>query len=309
MTTIDDDVVVGIVGDNTSSSFVDKLIDKMVDKIANRNDVYFKSQQIGESDLTVDEKRHIVDKLFNDNKQVFLQRYGNCLTKDELNCFDRFDDNSDDHRVIESLLKMLRQKLNKRQTTVKNRRFQMVDKLMTSGHYFSDSEMESRQPELFEQMIGQYMTDEEKSKLTIERYAQNEEPITLSSFLMKHLVQTSCQTSVNNNNNIEEFDSDSDDNDEENDDNGGSSGDYDDNEEDNNESNDNQRSQPENDISEERKLELREEFMKIMSENFIDGKDKQYYDYNECDENSELDYNQMADRDNEDKYFDDEDDD
>lgn len=48
------------------------------------------------------------------------------------------------------------------QVQIKNRRFEALKKLITEGSYFSEEEMRKRNPLLYEQLIGQFLTEEEK---------------------------------------------------------------------------------------------------------------------------------------------------
>lgn len=54
----------------------------------------------------------------------------------------------------------------------KNRRYQAMLELL-KGDYFSDNEMRNREPLLWEQLVGQYLSDEEKLVHDNEYVAQN----------------------------------------------------------------------------------------------------------------------------------------
>lgn len=55
--------------------------------------------------------------------------------------------------------------------TVKNRRYGAMQRLRKSGDYFSEKEMERRNPLLYDHLIGKHMTAEErKEKYTVEKY-------------------------------------------------------------------------------------------------------------------------------------------
>lgn len=45
---------------------------------------------------------------------------------------------------------------------MRNRRFEAMNELIKEGSYFSDTEMKTRNPLLFEHLVGQYLTPEEK---------------------------------------------------------------------------------------------------------------------------------------------------
>ena len=259
------------------------IITQMIEKIANNRNVFFKSQQKDETDLTVTQKKLILQNLFNQNKELFLQRYGLLLTEEELNYFDQFIDN----HMIKDVLKSLRNAMtgSKSKSLVRNRRFEALKELIERGEYFSDSQMQTRNPLLFEQMIGQYMTDDEKTELTNEKYSQNHERVTLSSFLLEQIDNNLIEDKLNEQK-IEEFDSDDSEDD--------TSGDEDDIED---------YFPTKKCLEENEKLKLREEFTKYMTEEFLCGKDSEFFDYNLCDHNMDLDFNEINERDIEDKYF------
>ena len=264
------------------------FITQMIEKIANKQNVFFKSQQKDETDLTLTQKQSIVKNLLNDNKVLFLQRYGSVLSEEELNYFDKYAEN----QIISDLLKGFREDMtrNKSKSLVRNRRFEALKELIERGEYFSDSQMQTRNPLLFEEMIGQYMTDEEKTKLTNDKYFQNHERVTLSAFLLEQIDNNLIEDTLNEQK-VEEFDSDD------------SEDQVSENEvedEENNEIIPTKKS-----LEESEKLKLREEFNKYMTEQFLSGKDSEFYDYKQCDQNIDLDFNEINERDIEEKYFDD----
>lgn len=260
-------------------------VSQMIDRIAQNQTVYFKSQQKDENDLSFGDKRSIVDKTFREKKDLFLQRYGHLLSEKELDSLAESEDDSDITVIVKSLKDSLVR--NSSKSVVKNRRYQALQHLIKEGNYFSDCQMQSRNPLLFDQMVGQYMTEEEKTKLTNEKYLQNHNCFGLSSFLLEQMDNNRTDNRLETQKSAEqceEFDTDSDEDEE-----------YEECDE----------PTPKECLSEPQKLELREEFKRVMSERFLEGKDEEFYDYNQCDQNMDLDFNQINDRDIEDQYFDD----
>lgn len=66
---------------------VDTIREKMLDHIANKTDVHFKSQQLGEPDLSFSEKRSIAENVLNQSHSTFLSRFGNNLLMEHLPYF------------------------------------------------------------------------------------------------------------------------------------------------------------------------------------------------------------------------------
>lgn len=58
------------------------------------------------------------------------------------------------------------------QVICKNRRYQAMLELL-KGDYFSDNEMRNREPLLWEQLVGQYLSEEEKFYYDNQYVAQN----------------------------------------------------------------------------------------------------------------------------------------
>ena len=58
-------------------------------RIVSHSDGFFRHQQIGEEDLTTDEKAKICSELLSSKPTVFLTRYGKVLTEEQLEYFDQ----------------------------------------------------------------------------------------------------------------------------------------------------------------------------------------------------------------------------
>ena len=54
--------------------------------------------------------------------------------------------------------------LSKFRITVRNRRYAAMQELRHSGTYFSEKEMERRDPLLYDQLIGRHQTEEERMR-------------------------------------------------------------------------------------------------------------------------------------------------
>lgn len=52
--------------------------------------------------------------------------------------------------------------MNLLQATVRNRRLEALKRLSEKGAYFSDKEMKRRNPLLFEELVGQFLTNDQK---------------------------------------------------------------------------------------------------------------------------------------------------
>ncbi|KAH8029157.1 hypothetical protein HPB51_023703 [Rhipicephalus microplus] len=212
---------------------------------------FFKHQQRGEPDLSYEEKREIAEKT-------------------------RVDYEVDFH-VTEIERRSRRGSSRALSVQTKNRRYEALERLKTGGEYFSDKEMRRRNPLLFEQMIGRYMTEKEKLDLDKMDFST----LTFSGLLMEHIDRNEVTSLRRQQQDLEEAtfeESDSDSEEEECEDDAPH-------------------------VSATEKRLLRNEFMNTMYESFLSGKDKDY-DYDSVDNNADFDSLQTRQHDEEEKYFD-----
>lgn len=136
------------------------LIDEMINCVINSK-VVFKSQQKDDPDLTAEEKKKIATDLFRKNHSMFLSRFGRFIREEHLRYF--YDLQKHDYEIMFHLNRLRRyHNYSQRQIDVKNRRYQALKSMIDKGEYFSESEMMRRNPLLYEHLIGQYLTEEQK---------------------------------------------------------------------------------------------------------------------------------------------------
>lgn len=256
----------------------DSIKAQMLDRVAN-TDAHFKHQQRGEPDLTFDEKRTIADEILQRNPGTFLSRFSKYLALEDLSYF---KDMRDDYTVNFFVKEVEERFADSRNHKVRNRRYEAMKELVAGGVYFSDREMKSRDPLLYEQMVGQYLTEEEvlievqKHDGAISSVLFDQIEIMYNNELYaKQVEQEECQ--------LEEGDSD-----EESD------------EEELNEKNDDGKNKQ---ISEGERQLLRNEFLSIMKQRFLRGEDSDF-DYQTVDDCVEYDSLDIRTQDEEEKYFD-----
>ena len=131
----------------------------MLTRIA-RSDAVVKSQQRGEPDLTFDEKVGILEEVLERKPGSFLMRFGKYLAEEDLQNFEHLmGDYEIDFRLTE-VKNIIDSK--KTKTGIRNRRYECLQRLMKDSDYFSEATMRKRSPLLYEEYIGQYLTEEEK---------------------------------------------------------------------------------------------------------------------------------------------------
>ncbi|KAL1769555.1 coiled-coil domain-containing protein 97 [Sigmodon hispidus] len=249
------------------------------------------SQQQGEPDLTEQEKVAILSQLYHEKPLVFLERFRTVLREEHLACFGHL---RGDHRADFYCAEVARQgtaRPRALRTRLRNRRYAALRELIQGGEYFSDEQMRFRAPLLYEQYIGQYLTQEELSART--PAPQGPKPgspsmpaYPLSDLLFQSYQERELQQKLLRQQEEEEacFEEEEDSD-----------------EEDQKSDKDEESWVPD---SEER-LILREEFTSRMHQRFLDGKDGGF-DYSTVDDNPDFDNLDIVARDEEERYFDEE---
>ncbi|XP_034474153.1 coiled-coil domain-containing protein 97 [Drosophila innubila] len=156
--------------DSESKSEAAVLPTQLVDifkALAENANIVFKSQQIDDPELSICEKQQIAQDAYHKNRENFLIRFGSYLNEQQLSDFQAMgvqepvkpDESLED---ICLLLEDFKRKLHTRTVCVKNRRYHAMQQLLQKGEYFSEHEMMQRAPELYQELIGQYLTEAEK---------------------------------------------------------------------------------------------------------------------------------------------------
>ncbi len=148
----------GVPSVSNSGQSVDTVRDGMLNRLA-KSDAHFKHQQRGDPDLTFKEKYEIISEILLSKPTVFLNNYSKYLIVDDIPYFSSMRKDY----IIDFYMKEIEKQcdVHKSKTMVRNRRYGAMKKLMDGGSYFSDDEMKCRDPLLFEQMVGQFLTEEE----------------------------------------------------------------------------------------------------------------------------------------------------
>uniref|UniRef100_UPI00398E6EA1 coiled-coil domain-containing protein 97 n=1 Tax=Pristiophorus japonicus TaxID=55135 RepID=UPI00398E6EA1 len=240
-----------------------------------------KSQQKDEPDLVYDQKLDIVKDLFWRKPVVFLERFHKIIKEEHLVCFNHLAGDYEVTFYCKEIRKSSRKKTAR--TNVRNKRYAALQQLIKDGEYFSDEQMRTRDPLLYEQYIRQYMTEEE---LLAQSSKNLGNAMCLSDLLMstyqEKMVQERLQWQQEREDACVEE------------------------EEDDEEEEDNTESKAADWVpSEDEKTMLREEFVSRMHQRFLDGEDGDF-DYSTVDDNPDFDNLDIVNRDEEEKYFDEE---
>ncbi|XP_053348327.1 coiled-coil domain-containing protein 97 [Clarias gariepinus] len=236
-----------------------------------------KSQQMGEPDLTMEEKKQLLMEQYNTKPVVFLERYHTHLKPEHLVAFSHVSGDCRTQYYCTEVQKRASRSANK--TRVRNHRYAALRALQKEGQYFSEEQMRFRQPLLYEQYIGQYLSEEEILQRSEE--AMQKGPAGLSDLLIDSYQEQQLQKRLQE----EQGQEDSATQEEEED--------------------DEESPQAEWKPTAEEKVMLREEFLSQMHQRFLEGKDKDF-NYSEVDENPDYDNLDILSHDAEERYFDEE---
>ena len=242
-----------------------------------RTNAYFRSQQKDEADLSRTEKKKIASSLLDGNPAGFLDRYSKYLQPQHSSYFDRFRGKYEVDYHLDQLEKTSGSRSN---VSVKNRRYQAMKQMIDRGDYFSMPEMKSRNPLLFEHLVGQYMSPEEKEEMQ-----PSSQLCQLSTVLMAHMDRDQYSSTRRKEQEAEQM-----------------AWDEELSEEEEDEEEEKEEDESEQLASEERNM-FQEEFVSTMYRSFLEGRDKEF-DYATVDDNSQYDDVALQERDAEDRYFD-----
>lgn len=275
----------------------------IIDFLVRCAEISFKNSNINQPEITTKEKIEIAYKIFKQSPVQFLTQFGKFLSPNHLHYFENVQVHDKNFQNCVSDLKLYfsDESTNKR---IRNRRYKALQKLQQDTDYFSEKQMMLRNPLLYEQLIGQYLTDEEIR----ERDAIDSENLTFLTMILDTVDRNEMREKQNRQMHFEDEaianeslqkedhielrhktsikpkqwgDFDIPDN------------------------KSNEFAQPQKQIlinANERNL-LREEFLHEMYSSFIEGRDIDF-DYNTVDNNEEYDDLQQISQDAEDKYFD-----
>uniref|UniRef100_A0A8B9RK35 CCD97-like C-terminal domain-containing protein n=1 Tax=Astyanax mexicanus TaxID=7994 RepID=A0A8B9RK35_ASTMX len=207
-----------------------------------------KSQQLGEPDLSVEEKKKVLLEQYETKPLVFLERYHAHMQPEHLEAFSHLSSDCRAQYYCTEVQK--RASCSSNRTRVRNHRYAALRALQKEGQYFSEEQMRFREPLLYEQYIGQYLSDEEI--LQRSEQAMQQGPACLSDLLISSYQEKQLQNRLQEEQDREQCAEEEE-------------------EEENNASR-----QAEWEPSAEEKAMLREEFLSQMHQRFLDGKDRDF---------------------------------
>lgn len=146
---------------HTEGEDADPIMD-IIDYLVRCAKISFKNAHVDEKEVRTSDKVQLACALFNKSPTEFLTQFGKHLAPNHIEYFENIKSlqRSRSYRECVAHLKSYHSEDNKRKR-IRNRRYRALQKLQTDTDYFSDKQMMSRNPLLYEQLIGQFLTDEE----------------------------------------------------------------------------------------------------------------------------------------------------
>lgn len=249
------------------------LRDRIIHHMA-ASSIILKSQQRYEPDFTYQERKAIVEELLDEKPGQFLYRFGKQLEREHLQYFLKYEGDAEVDHYLKETLKQKNEHTCR--ITVRNRRYAALQKLRSCGDYFSEKEMERRNPLLYDQLIGKHQTEEEREEKT----QIDESDIRFSSILLAHIDKCDKKDLKKQQQDQEDEVYEEEDTDDEED--------------------------SENPVESGEKQLFKEEFYSVGYWNFLRGNDHEF-DYGQVDTSEEYDPLDIHERDEEERYFDDDD--
>lgn len=284
------------------------LKSEIINEILQNSDVCVKSQQVGDPEMTMNDKTAFLNDFIDSKKSsTFLSRFGKFLQPHQLAFFlSRHNDDKDEKYCIEFHIQEVMKNAKPKRSTIRNRRFAALQKLLDDkDDHFTEQEMMKREPTLYEQLVGQYLSEEEKQNRD-----RCDNPTFLGALLrgieMEQLRDYQEKVTKASNEDDDEESDPEDENFDEGETRAGHSslwGEFDD-----------APSRPVKpktkiplkNVTESDRDELKREFIEAMYLKFMNGEDNDF-DYGTVDNNAEYDDLAMEDQDEQDRYFDDSD--
>lgn len=145
------------------------LLKDMLETIG-KSSAVFKSQQIDDPEILEEEKVKLAETVLFENPVAFLSRFGKFLSERHLQLFSTFKNDCNGYDIdfhVAQLRRML--SVDAKKLLTRNRRFEALKRLQREGKYFSEEEMEQREPLLYHQLVGQYLSEKER----VDRYKES----------------------------------------------------------------------------------------------------------------------------------------
>ncbi|XP_032514986.2 coiled-coil domain-containing protein 97 [Danaus plexippus] len=287
---------------------IDPILD-IIDYLVRCSNIRFKNSHPNTTEVHTNENISAAYDLYKKSPTQFLMQFGKYLSPNHLKYFENVDHNYKNAKFKQCLDELkIYHSTECSSKRIRNRRYKAMQRMKVDSDYFSEKQMMYRNPLLYEQLIGQFLTDEEIK----ERDAVDSQNLTFLGMILDTVDRNEMREIKNkqllmDEDNCSEQTNDSvdDGSDDVNDDDNKHWGGFDIPD---TKPEPKPQDRPQCMINANERNLLREEFLQEMYSSFIEGRDINF-DYNSVDQNEEYDDLDQISRDAEDKYFDSEDND
>lgn len=140
-------------------------IEDIIDYLVRCAKISFKNAHVDEVEIRTNEKIRLAHDNFKKSPTNFITQFGKYLAPQHLSYFDKLEPypDSNDNRNFQNCVNQLKvyHSADISRKRIRNRRYKALQKLKDESDYFSDKEMMYRDPLLYEQLVGQYLTNDE----------------------------------------------------------------------------------------------------------------------------------------------------
>lgn len=137
-------------------------IHDIIDYLVRCAKVSFKNARVNEAEVRTSDKLQMAYELYQQSPLDFLLQFGKYLAPHHVNYFENVKQYECSKKFREIVAQLQDYHSDEcRRKRVRNRRYKALQKLRDETDYFSEKQMMFRNPLLYEQLVGKYLTDEE----------------------------------------------------------------------------------------------------------------------------------------------------
>lgn len=135
-------------------------LDDIIDYLVRSAKISFKNAHVHEAEIRTNDKIRMAKNLYNQSPLEFLMKFGKFLAPYHVEYFEKKNPNNRKYCDCIQDLKTYHSD-GSRHKRVRNRRYKALQQLQNETDYFSEKQMMHRNPLLYEQLVGQYLTEDE----------------------------------------------------------------------------------------------------------------------------------------------------
>lgn len=156
-------------------------INDIIDYLVRCAKISFKNAHVNESEVHTSDKIKMACEIYKQSPTNFLLQFGKYLAPHHIGYFENLQSHEDESfRECIKYLKTYHSEKSKCKR-IRNRRYNALQRLQNETDYFSEKQMMYRNPLLYEQLVGQYLSDEEIK----ERDGVDNENLTFLSMILE----------------------------------------------------------------------------------------------------------------------------